>query len=489
MQNLKIPKLRIVLIILLSLILQACPTLIVDNLEKRENQIDSLTKNHNPNYLSKSVSYEDYILVNQKNNLNPSEDESNIDFQVNVTNLDYSRFPEEISIDLVLADSNGTYLKNLAPPHRKKDYLRIWDGITDECNKESDIENLKIEEIQADNSPKYAITFVLDHSGSMGESKVNKLQSGVIELIQYLKASDMVSIVKFTDEMYTSIELTKDKFMILDSFKVVGMEGIISQGTAYYDAISHGINQLNNAPDDYEKIVIAFTDGEDVSSNKNKEDVISELLTDNVKLYNIGYGYADVEVLRELSDQSNGKFYMTISSKEFPYVLRDIYLKLSNHYRITYTPSNCRDSHYVSIPVRLPDSDKSLFGSTKYYIKPNTFEKVGDIAFLNIEFEVGKSSIADSESIAKVNKIADWMKNNPNHFILISGHTDNTGSKEFNKKLSIERAMSVCNLIVKSGVSKDRLKTKGYGDSKPLVENNSEENRRKNRRTEVEIIK
>lgn len=480
---------NIILIILLSFILQACPSLVVKNIEKQESQIDSLVNNHNPNYLSKSISYEDYLLTNEKINSNSNQAESDFDFQININNLDYSRFPNEILIDLVIADSNGTYLKNLAPPFRKEDYLEIWNKLTDECNSINEVKNLEIEEIQSDNSPNYAIAFVLDHSGSMGESKVNKLQSGVIELVQYLKASDMVSIVKFTDAMYTSIELTKDKFMILDSFKVVGMEGIISQGTAYYDAISHGINQLNSAPDDYEKIVIAFTDGEDVSSSKNKEDVISELLIDNVKLYNIGYGYADVGVLKELSDQSNGKFYMTISSKEFPYVLRDIYLKLSNHYRITYAPSDCQDSHFVSIPIHLPDSEKSMLGTTKYFIKPNALEKVGDIVFLNIVFEVGKSSITDSKSIGEVNKIANWMKDNPNHSILITGHTDNTGSKKFNKKLSIERAMSVRNLIVKSGVSEDRLRTKGFGDSKPLVENNSEENRRKNRRTEVEIIK
>lgn len=482
-------RIKIVLIIALSFALQACPSLVVKNIEKQESQIDSLVNNHKPNYLSKSISYEDYLLTNEKVTSNSIQDESDFDFQINVTNLDYSRFPNEILIDLVIADSNGTYLKNLAPPFRNDDYLKIWDRISDKCNTGSTIANLEIEEIQSDNSPKYAIAFVLDHSGSMGETKVNKLQSGVIELVQYLKAADMVSITKFTDEMYTSIELTEDKLMILDSFKVVGMKGIGSQGTAYFDAISHGIDQLNNAPDDFEKIVIAFTDGEDVSSDKNKEDVISELLTENIKLYNIGYGYADVNVLEELSEQSKGKFYMTISSREFPYVLRDIYLKLSNHYRITYTPSSCRDSHFVSIPVQLPNSNKSILGSAKYYIKPNPLEKVGDVVFLNIVFEVGKSSITDSESIDEVEKIANWMKNNPEHSILISGHTDNTGRKEFNKKLSIDRAISVRDLIVKSGVSINRIKTRGYGDTKPLVKNDSDENRRKNRRTEIVIIK
>jgi len=110
------------------------------------------------------------------------------------------------SIWLLQTQTEST-LKNLAPPFKKEDYLEIWNKLTDVCNSSSGINNLKIKEVQADNIPKYAIAFVLDHSGSMGETKVNKLQSGVIELIQYLKASDMVSIVKFTDEMLYTEEV------------------------------------------------------------------------------------------------------------------------------------------------------------------------------------------------------------------------------------------------------------------------------------------
>jgi hypothetical protein len=85
--------------------------MIVSNLEKQEAQIDSLENSHKPNYLSKSVSYEDYVAANRNNRLEPTKIESDINFDVNVISVNSSRFPNEISIDLVIADSNGIYLK------------------------------------------------------------------------------------------------------------------------------------------------------------------------------------------------------------------------------------------------------------------------------------------------------------------------------------------------------------------------------------------
>lgn len=483
------------MIVLLGLALQACPTLMVKDLEDREVRLDSLRKNHRPNYLNKSISYDDYIALKKKKAETADTSTSYIasaptpDFRVSVNNINSKNYPNEISIELVIADTNGVYLKNLAPPFNN-DYTEIWNKLTDSCgNGVGKVSNLKVEEVQSDNSPKYAIAFVLDHSGSMGVNKVNKLQTGVIELVQYLKEPDMVSITKFADEMYTTIEMTRDKFYVLDSFKVVGMEGIESTGTAYYDAIEEGLRQLENVPEDYEKIIIAFTDGGDGSSESTKEDVIPQLLDKKVKLFNVGYGYADVEVLEDMSAQSNGKFYMTISSKEFPYVLRDIYLKLSNFFRITYTPKDCEGVHNVSIPVNLPNSGGVIVGTTSYEIDAKPVIEVGDVVFLNIEFEVGKSTITNKESLAEIKRIAKWMRQNPGNEILVKGHTDNSGETSFNQLLSDQRASSVKAKLVEYGINEERISTVGYGDTKPLFKNDSDENKRKNRRTEIELIK
>ena len=81
------------------------------------------------------------------------------------------------------------------------------------------------------------------------------------------------------------------------------------------------------------------------------------------------------------------------------------------------------------------------------------------------------------------------LKNNTALKVSIEGHTDIRGSDAYNQKLSEARAKSVYNYFVSQGIAADRMTTIGYGRSKPLVPNTSEENMYKNRRVEIKIIK
>ncbi len=111
--------------------------------------------------------------------------------------------------------------------------------------------------------------------------------------------------------------------------------------------------------------------------------------------------------------------------------------------------------------------------------------KVGFIA-LYINFETGKSSIKpESEPI--IVQIAEMLKQNPTLKVSIEGHTDNVGSEISNQTLSESRANSVLNELVSKGIDKSRLKYKGWGQTKPIADNSTEEGKGKNRR--VEIIK
>jgi hypothetical protein len=75
----------------------------------------------------------------------------------------------------------------------------------------------------------------------------------------------------------------------------------------------------------------------------------------------------------------------------------------------------------------------------------------------------------------------------PDTDILIEGHTDNIGSKSYNNSLSQRRALAVSTALTNEGVNSSRFKTKWYGESQPIVENNSAENRASNRRVEFVI--
>lgn len=81
------------------------------------------------------------------------------------------------------------------------------------------------------------------------------------------------------------------------------------------------------------------------------------------------------------------------------------------------------------------------------------------------------------------------LKNNPELQVSIEGHTDIRGSDAYNKALSLRRAKSVYKYLASQGIAKSRMKTIGYGRSRPLVPNTSEENMYKNRRVEIKIIK
>ena len=85
-------------------------------------------------------------------------------------------------------------------------------------------------------------------------------------------------------------------------------------------------------------------------------------------------------------------------------------------------------------------------------------------------------------------RLADYLKRNPDRKILIEGHTDNTGSSEYNLQLSQLRAQSVESYLVSSGVPADRIRAIGYGETRPEAPNDSATGRQQNRRVEIVIL-
>lgn len=109
----------------------------------------------------------------------------------------------------------------------------------------------------------------------------------------------------------------------------------------------------------------------------------------------------------------------------------------------------------------------------------------GHIA-LYINFETGKSDIKP-ESQKIIDQIVEMLKSNPSLKISIEGHTDNVGNSQSNQTLSENRAKAVMNAITSKGIDKSRLSSKGWGQTKPINDNKTEDGKAKNRR--VEIVK
>ena len=105
----------------------------------------------------------------------------------------------------------------------------------------------------------------------------------------------------------------------------------------------------------------------------------------------------------------------------------------------------------------------------------------------NIQFEYNSAALTD-DSQAGIQMITDFLKRNPDLKVELAGHTDDVGSASYNLKLSTERAQSVMQALVANGITESRLTAKGYGATKPILPNNSDEHRAVNRRTEMIII-
>ena len=112
--------------------------------------------------------------------------------------------------------------------------------------------------------------------------------------------------------------------------------------------------------------------------------------------------------------------------------------------------------------------------------------KSGHIALYGIHFETGKATILpDSESV--LGEIVKMLQQNPDVKLSVEGHTDNVGAAAGNQVLSEKRAQAVVAWLTAHGVASARLKSKGWGQTKPMEDNGTEDGRAKNRR--VELVK
>lgn len=139
------------------------------------------------------------------------------------------------------------------------------------------------------------------------------------------------------------------------------------------------------------------------------------------------------------------------------------------------------NSHYIS------STDESFSGPAKMDVEINKVESGKTFELNNIYFAT------DSFNINKVTKsilteFSNYLKENSNLKLLISGHTDDVGNKEDNLILSTNRAKSVYTFLVESGVDENRLNYKGFGEDRPIYDNSTRKGRAKNRRTECTIV-
>jgi OmpA-OmpF porin, OOP family len=106
----------------------------------------------------------------------------------------------------------------------------------------------------------------------------------------------------------------------------------------------------------------------------------------------------------------------------------------------------------------------------------------------NIYFDFDKTTLK-KQSFVELNKVVDFLSQNPTVEIQIEGHTDSKGSDEYNLNLSQGRSQSVVDYLISQGIDGSRLRAQGYGESKPIDTNDTDEGRANNRRVEFTVVK
>jgi outer membrane protein OmpA-like peptidoglycan-associated protein len=111
----------------------------------------------------------------------------------------------------------------------------------------------------------------------------------------------------------------------------------------------------------------------------------------------------------------------------------------------------------------------------------------GTYSIKDINYNTNSAGLTE-ESKTILEGFAEYLIENEDLKIEIRGHTDNVGSSTANLALSSDRAFTVMDLLMQKGIPKSRLSFKGYGDTKPIASNSTEEGKAKNRRTEFVVI-
>ncbi len=191
----------------------------------------------------------------------------------------------------------------------------------------------------------------------------------------------------------------------------------------------------------------------------------NEAISTTIKYYELG---TDIEIGTATSSPGTGEYQISLpKGKKYAFFAKK------------------NDFYSVEDHLDLVELEQFEQITKNLYLVP--IEKGEVIRLNNIFFETG-SAVLLSDSYAELDKLVTLLKKNKKLKIKIKGHTDNVGSEKDNLALSTDRAESVYNYLLENGVNENRISFEGYGESKPIESNETEEGMSINRRVEFEVL-
>ncbi len=134
----------------------------------------------------------------------------------------------------------------------------------------------------------------------------------------------------------------------------------------------------------------------------------------------------------------------------------------------------------ISVPEGSLNYNLASYLGSQAQDVPRTF------VFDHLNFQTASTELTP-DSVQSVGDLTAILKAYPNAHVTLTGHTDNTGDVDANQRLSVDRANAVKAMLVSGGVPFDRISTAGYGQSRPIAANDTDEGRTRNRRIELTV--
>jgi outer membrane protein OmpA-like peptidoglycan-associated protein len=276
--------------------------------------------------------------------------------------------------------------------------------------------------------------------------------------------------------VYTAVG--NERFFVIGNFRnydntnyVVTDKNVVNlrnKAYAYYffdDVIISPLDNCLNCPcvlHDFESRVIEthYTGGQDPMSGK-----VSKIISDG--RIRIGLLGGTPPYMVSWNNKMTGLELRNLPAGKYVYQARDKH--------------NCRSSDTVIFNEPVIVKDEFLEGL-------KAIDEGSAVVLENIFFEFNKTDLLP-ESYTELNKVVQFMLEEDIKQIEISGHTDNEGTDAYNQKLSEGRAASVVSYLASQGIKPERMLAVGYGESRPVDTNKTDEGRAQNRRVEFTLIK
>jgi OOP family OmpA-OmpF porin len=197
------------------------------------------------------------------------------------------------------------------------------------------------------------------------------------------------------------------------------------------------------------------------------------------------YHYWDIATREGMSEiQIYRNFETALKQGGFTIAYEDSPNTITAHKGDTWYMLESKGSYYYQTVVTVKAMKQEV--SARVTALSEELNKSGHVAVYGIHFQTGDAMIMP-DSMHVLGEVAEMLKQNPEVKVIVEGHTDNVGSAASNQELSDARAQNVMAWLTAHGVVGARLMAKGWGQTKPVADNSSEEGRAKNRR--VEFVK